>query len=59
MLELNKKTMGVLTRIFWLAVVIASAGWVGSITTTVIERRNAARTIEQGEPIAVPAETSP
>jgi hypothetical protein len=59
MLELNQKTLKVLTRVFWVAVAVASAGWVGSIATTVIARREAVRTPEQGAPIAVPAESSP
>ena len=56
MLELNQKTLKVLTRVFWAALVVTSISWVGSITSSILEKRKMARTEESGTPIAVPAE---
>ena len=57
MIDLNQKNLRILTRVFWGAVAVTSIGWVGSITFSIIEKKQSARTEESGTPIAVPAET--
>lgn len=57
MIDLNQKTLKVLTRVFWGALVVTSISWIGSITYSVIEKKQSARTEESGAPIAVPAES--
>ena len=55
-LELNQKSLKVLTQVFWVAVAVTSVTWVGSIAHRIIEKKNSVRTQESGVAIPVPAE---
>lgn len=59
MIQLDRKTLKVLTGVFWGGVALASVSLVLAITMGVIERRNSVRTQDAADPqtrIAVPAE---